>query len=158
MSQEERNAQAIEHAREQAAAFLGFVQSRVVIVEGREFVIPNPSLLSYEQQERYDELQMELEELDRYPDVVDDDGKVLRRGAIKEPHRKDGVRLENYDARHARAILGPEEFDLFVAGGGRPSDVSLFWAEMQKRLNDKRAEDSKSLRRLSDLAPVPDSD
>ncbi|SIC56540.1 gp32 protein [Mycobacteroides abscessus subsp. abscessus] len=144
MSQELRNAQAIEDAREQAAQYLGFIQSRTVTIEGRTFVIPNPSLLSYEQQERYDELQMELESLDRYPDVVDDEGNVLRRGAIKEPHRKDGVRLENYDARLARAILG-DEFDEFVAGDGRPSDVSLFWAEMQKRLTDKRAEDSKSL-------------
>ncbi|MEU9805024.1 hypothetical protein [Mycobacterium sp. NPDC050853] len=145
MSQEERNAEAIEDARKQAAEYLGFTQSRTVTVAGRQFVIPNPSLLSYDQQERYDELQMSLEDLDRYPDVEGDDGKVLRRGAIKEPHRKDKVRLENYDARLARAILGDEDFTLFVAGDGRPSDVSLFWAEMQKRLTDKRAEDSKSL-------------
>lgn len=144
MSQEERNAQAIEDAREQAAQYLGFVQCVTVTVEGQNFTIPNPSLLSYDQQERYDELQMSLEELDRHPDVLDDDGKLLRRGPIKEPHRKDGQRVENYDARLARAILG-EEFDEFVAGGGRPSDVSLFWAEMNRRLADKRAEDSKSL-------------
>ena len=144
MSQEEFQALSIEEARAQAADYLGFVQCKVVKVDDKEFTISNPALLTYEQQEAYDTLLMELEELDRHPDILDEDGKVLRRGAIKEPHRKDGVRVENYDARLARALFGDDDFTLFVAGGGRPSDVSLFWGEMNKRLADKRAADSKS--------------
>ena len=82
-------------AREQAAECLGFMASQPIQIGDEVFEVPHPSLLDDDQQNRYDELQLSLENLDRWPDVTDEDGSVLRQGELKDPHRtKDGKLVE----------------------------------------------------------------
>lgn len=147
-----------EAAREQAAEYLGYVASeRIRTPRGDVFEIPNPSLLDDEQQARYDLLQLEVESWDRYDDVLNDDGSVKTRGAIKDPARKDGELVENYNIQLAKAIFG-ERYDAFKAAGGRANDVSFIWAKMNKTIADKRAADSKSAGSDQAVAAVPDPD
>lgn len=52
-------------AREQAAEYLGFTASKEIVLEtGEVFEIPNPGLLDDDQQERFEELQAELDTFD----------------------------------------------------------------------------------------------
>jgi hypothetical protein len=135
-------------AREQAAEYLGMLASVKIKVEdakGAEvFEVPNPTLLDDEQQKRYDALQFSLEALERYPDVKDADGNVIRRGEPLEPHRdKEGKLVEHYNIRLAKAIFGDVGYKRFVAGGGRGNDVAAVWYQMQKRLTEAAKQDPK---------------
>jgi hypothetical protein len=134
-----------EAAREQAAEYLGFTASeRITTPRGEVFEIPNPSLLDDEQLPRYDALQLEVESWDHEPDDVDEDGKVVRRGELKEPNRKtvDGqtVLVENYHIQLAKAIFG-DRYEAFRAAGGRAADVTLVWRKMSREMAQRRDAD-----------------
>ncbi|MBZ4574705.1 hypothetical protein [Mycobacterium avium] len=147
-----------EAAREQAAEYLGYVASeKIRTPRGDVFEIPNPSLLDDEQQQRYDELQLEVESWDRHDDVLNDDGTVKHRGALKEPSRKDGVLVENYNIQLAKAIFG-DRYEAFKAAGGRANDVAFLWAKMNKSIADRRKADSKSAGSDQAVAAVPEPD
>ncbi|TDH57550.1 hypothetical protein E2F47_01925 [Mycobacterium eburneum] len=148
----------LEEARAQAAECLGFTVSECIrTADGTVFEIPNPSLLDDEQQTRYDQLLLESESWDRHPDVTDDDGNVIRRGALLEPNRKGGALVENFDIQQAKAILG-DRYPAFRAAGGRAKDVTIIWWKMNRQLNERRAADSKSAGGDSAVAAVPDAD
>lgn len=154
--------ESFEAAREQACEKLGFMRSRTITVGGRVWEIPNPSLLDREQQKRYNALQLyvqESAELDRYKDKTDDDGNVFK-GAPKVPWRTKAGKLieDDYDVRLTKAIFGDDKFDEFIKLGGRPSDIGLYWAEMNQHVADRQKNDSKSDGGDSRLAAVPDSD
>jgi hypothetical protein len=151
-------------AREQAAEFLGFMASVTIDVGGKPFEIPNPSLLSPDQQDRYDELEFETEKLDRHPDPVNEDGtpKVGNdghplKGAVMIPHRVNGVRVENYETRLAKALFG-EDYEAFIAAGGYPSQVGVHWAEMRRALEEREKSDAKSVGSDRELVEVPEAD
>jgi hypothetical protein len=146
-----------EEAREQAAEQLGFVASERIQVGNEIFEIPNPSLLDDEQQTRHDQLQFESESWERHPDTLNDDGSVKVRGALKEPHRKDGQLVENYNIQLAKAIFG-KRYSAYKAAGGRANDLAVIWWKMNKALADRRATDSKSVGSDPDLAVVSDAD
>lgn len=133
-----------EEAREQAADYLGMLASVKIEVKGGEvFEVPNPSLLDDDQQDAYDELQISLEALERWPDTKNDAGEVIRRGEPLEPHRtKDGTRVEHYNVRLAKALFG-ERYEKFKAGGGRANDVAVIWFQMQKKLTEQAKTDPK---------------
>lgn len=133
-----------EDARAQAADYLGMLASVEIEVKGgKVFEVPNPSLLDDEQQGRYDALQFSLEALDRWPDVKDADGNVIRRGEPLEPHRtKEGELVEHYNIRLARVLFG-DEYDQFRDGGGRGNDVATIWFQMQKKLSEQAKTDPK---------------
>lgn len=153
-----RDPETIEDARAQALEYIGLAMEKSIkLSNGDVFVIPNPSNLGYEQQERYDEMMMENENLDCHPDVLNEDGSVKTKGQPLEPHRKGGKRVENFDARVTRALFGTE-FDRFIKGGGRPSDVTLIWWEMNKRVADRQKSDPKSAVGAGDLAALPGAD
>ncbi|QBP31886.1 tail assembly chaperone [Mycobacterium phage GreaseLightnin] len=64
----------VETAKEQAADYFGFIASEYITVtlpDGtvERFEVPNPSLLDDEQQERWNELQFEIQQCDRLPDI-----------------------------------------------------------------------------------------
>jgi hypothetical protein len=141
-------------SREQAAEYLGFVASERIKVGDKVFEIPNPSMLDDEQQNRLDALELEAESWDRHDDVLNEDGTVKFRGTVKEPFRKDGVLVENYKIQQARAILG-DDFEAFIAAGGRSSDINLIWVKMNRKLSDRAADDSKSAAGDSEVAAVP---
>lgn len=130
-------------AREQAAEFLGFVASVVIDVEGEPFEIPNPSLLSPDQQDRYDELEFQVEQYDRHPAPQNEDGTpklgtdgVPLRGALMVPHRKDGNRATNYETLLAQALFG-DDYQKFIDAGGYPSQVGFHWAQMRRMVEER---------------------
>lgn len=153
-------------AREQAAEQLGFMAGVFIdLGDGEPFEIPNPSLLDPDQQDRYDQLLMDLEGLDRHPDPVEKDGSpklgadgVPLKGSIMLPHRKDGVRVENYETRLAKALFGDDDYKRFIAAGGRPSQIGVHWSEMRKVMADREAADKKSQGSDPAVGDVPDAD
>lgn len=150
--------ESFEAAREQAAEYLGYVASeKIRTPRGDVFEIPNPSLLDDEQQQRYDELQLEVESWDRHDDVLNEDGTVKTRGAIKEPARKGNVLVENYNTQLAKAIFG-DRYEAFKTAGGRGNDVAFVWAKMNKVIADRRAADSKSAGSDQGVEAVPHAD
>lgn len=147
-----------EQAREQAAEYLGFLASEYIRTErGDVFEIPSPNMLDDEQQARMDALALEVESWDRHPDVLNEDGSVRTRGALKEPNRKKDKLVENYNIQRAKAVFG-DRYEQFKAAGGRASDVATIWWKMNKMVADRVMRDPKSAGRTEDLATVPDSD
>lgn len=149
-------------AREEACNKLGFMRSVMVETQTRKWEVPNPSLLDYKQQKRVNALDLWVQttkELDRYKDTKDANGNVIK-GAPKVPWRTpDGVLIEDdYDARLVKALFGDDQFDAFIEDGGNPSDISLFWTQMQKHMADRAKQDSKSGSGVKHLAAVPDAD
>lgn len=141
----------VNDARMQAAEKLGFMAGVFVhLGDGKSFEIPNPSLLDPEQQARYDQLQFEMEKLDRHPDPVDPEGKPLldkngqpRKGEVKIPHRVGNELVENYETRLAKALFG-NDYERFVNAGGRPSQIGVHWSEMRQVMAEREAADDKS--------------
>jgi hypothetical protein len=143
-------------ARAQAAEYLGFVAGETITVGTRIFEIPNPSLLDEPQQDAVDALDVDMDEnWDRHPDVTDDKGNV-QRGPLKVPHRKDGQPV-NYNRELAKALFG-DQYDAFIADGGRPNDVALIWSRMNREMSERRAKDTKSGGSDSGVEAVPDAD
>jgi hypothetical protein len=132
-------------AREQASEYLGLVTSVIIKADNSNelFEIPNPNMLDDEQQQRYDQMQLDMEDLDRHPSWTDHQGNV-RKGNLLEPHRKGGKLVDNYNVRLAKVIFGDEGYQRFRAAGGRSADVGLVWGQMNAALTKRRAEDSKS--------------
>jgi len=141
-----------EEARAQAAEALGFVASEIITIGSAKFEIPNPSLLDEDQQSAVDALDVDMDEnWDRHEPVKDGE-----RGALKIPHRKNGVPI-NYNRELAKALFG-EQYEAFKAAGGRPNDVALIWSRMNQEMAKRRLADSKSGGSDSDMAAVPDAD
>lgn len=158
MSNPNLEADPIEEARAQAIEYLGFAKPKRVVVGGELFEIPLMSLMSREQQKRYNQLQLDLEELDRWPDTKNDDGEVVRMGDPKMPHRKKGKLVDDYDVRLTKAIFGDERGEFYLSNGGNPGDIALFWAESNKIVMDRQKDDSKSAGSVPSLAVVPNTD
>lgn len=138
------NPMSLKEAREQATEFLGMLASVAIKADnGEVFEIPNPSLLDDEQQQRYDALQLEAEGYDRHPDIKDEDGNIIRKGALQEPLRKNGKPVD-YNLKLAKAIFGEDTYKRFKAAGGRASDIGLFWGQMNQLLVKRMDRDSKS--------------
>lgn len=148
--------EAEESAREQLAEYFGFVRSVTISAGGEDFVIPNNSLLTEEQQERYDEVQAELRTLDHDTIVVRNaitnevvvdpkTGEPLTERILLEPHTKDGALVKpTYWSRVLRAILGNDDYARFIEKGGRSSQFRLVWSKMQREMLERAAADSKS--------------
>lgn len=114
---------------------------------GDVFIVPNPLALDDETQARVEVFQRG-EGLDR-DTVHDEDGEPLKGVTgevitrIKEPHQIDGVILEPVSVRSARAIMGDEAHEKFIAAGGRSSDVTLAWQYMHDQVKERADEDPK---------------
>ncbi len=110
-------------AKEQAADYWGFTPSVPIEVEGgKVFEIPNPALMDDDQQERWEELQYQLESCDRAPD-----------GEYLTPYRVDGELLKPpYNVRLAQALWGEDGYAEYKAGGGISSQIGLEWTRMSE--------------------------
>lgn len=107
-------------ARERTANYLGITASTALTVGDQVFEIPNPGLLDDDQQERWEELQFEVEQYDR-----NDDGELIK------PYRKDGQRITpGYNARLGVVLFGHKGYEQFKAAGGSGSQIALEWAKM----------------------------
>lgn len=145
-------------AIEQAAEFLGFMSGIPIdIGNGETWVVPNPSLLDDDQEDRYNEalneIRKEDEQLDRHPLIDGEDGP---KGAIIEPAQIDGVLVPNRNVRIAKALMGDDTYAKFKAAGGKASQITIHWQQMGKFMRERAARDSKSGSGNSPVDAVPD--
>ncbi|OMC02176.1 hypothetical protein [Mycolicibacterium fortuitum] len=71
----------VEAAKAQAAEYFGFIASETIeltLEDGttKTFEVPNPALFDDEQQERWNQLQFEIQQCDRLPDIEIPDHKL----------------------------------------------------------------------------------
>lgn len=71
----------VEAAKAQAAEYFGFTASESIVLtleDGttKTFEVPNPALFDDDQQERWEQLQFEIQQCDRLPDIVIPDHKL----------------------------------------------------------------------------------
>lgn len=168
----ERVVHSVREAKDQAAEYFGFASSTFIEVEKdgnrKVFEIPNPGLLDDDQQERYEELQFELEKCDREPDVevpeqtVVIDGKATTvaaytlPGDFKRPYRINGELLKPpYNVRLAVALFGEEGYAEYKAGGGIANQIGFEWAKMNKEYQERVESDPKSDGSTPALESVP---
>jgi hypothetical protein len=170
MSSSPRVPVSVEEAKAQAAEYFGFTaSSHIRVSSGEVFEIPNPGLMDDDQQERWEELQFELEQCDREPDITVPeqtlpDGTKLAartvRGDLISPYRKDGGLLKPpYNVRLAKALFGEEGYAKYKAGGGIANQIAMEWARMNREFEERvNSGDSKSGGSDSTLAAVPSGD
>lgn len=151
-------------ARAQAAEYLGFAESTEIVLDsGEVFEIPNPGLMDDDQQERFEELQAELDTFDHEevevpvveytvetrtdgttysePKVV---GHKKERTLLTNPHRKNGKPVKPpYNVRLAIALWGKEGYERYKAGGGRANQIALEWTRMNREFMQKVQSDPK---------------
>lgn len=148
-----RVAKSTREAREQASEYFGFPASAIIEVGEKKFEIPNPGLMDDDQQERWVDLQFELEQCDREPDTIIpehklEDGTVIPeqviKGDLKSPYRKDGVLMRPpYAVKVAQAILG-DDYQAFKEAGGSGSYILVEWARMDDEFKKRVNVDPKS--------------
>lgn len=155
----------VAEAKEQAAEYFGFTASTYVRVDsGKVFEIPNPGLLDDDQQERWEQLQFDLESCDREPEITIpeqklEDGSVLPArvlpGDLIMPYRKGGQLLKPpYSVRLAVALFGEDGYKEYKSGGGIANQISVEWARMNKQYSERVSGDSKSSGSLSEVADI----
>ena len=151
-------------ARAQAAEYLGFTASTEIVLDtGEVFEIPNPGLLDDDQQERFEELQAELDTFDHdevevpvveytvetradgttysEPKVV---GHKRERTLLTNPHRKNGKPVKPpYNVRLAIALWGKDGYERYKAGGGIANQIALEWTRMNREFMAKVKDDPK---------------
>lgn len=166
-SARERRAVSPKLAREQSAEYHGFAASVEIVIGDETFEIPNPSLLDDDQQERFNELNAEIEATcDREDDIeiaehTMKDGTVIParklRGDLKQPYVIDGVPIKPaYNLRLAKVLFGEEGYARFKAGGGRSNQIALIWGQMQKEYDERHKADPKSGGSVEASPVVPD--
>lgn len=132
-------------AREAAAEAQGFLASVEITAGNDVYEIPQRGLLDDDQAERLAELELETESWDREPDVTLSSGTVVK-GQLKRPYRKGGKLVKpSYPVRVAIALWGEERYNRYKAAGGRSADVTAALALMDQRVQEREAEDSKSV-------------
>lgn len=159
----------VEDAKEQAADYFGFASAAYIEVEKdgvkKVFEIPNPGLMNDDQQERWDELQFEMEGWDREDDIIIpertlEDGSVIPGATIpgdfKTPYRINGELLKPpYSVRLAIALWGKEGYEEYKAGGGISNQIPMEWARMNAEYQKRVDADPKSDGDVPALESVP---
>lgn len=152
-------------ARDQATEMYSFLASTFIKAGDEEFEVPHKDLLDPEQQERYDELQLEIEGYDREPDLVElttEDGRVIRPagpGPVKTPHRRNGKLIKPpLSERHGIVLWGKEGAARFRAAGGNFNLIDIIWGDQVVQLRKWREADSKSADGDSGVASASDGD
>lgn len=151
------SSEAEEAARDQLAEYFGFASHDTITAGGEKFVIPNPSLLDEDQQERYDEVQHQLRKFAHETIVIRNaitnevvvdpkTGEPLTDRVLIEPHEDaDGNLIKPpYWSRVLKAVIGGDEYARFVKQGGRPNQFRLVWSKMQREMLERAASDAKS--------------
>lgn len=131
-------------AAEQAADYFGFLASRKIDLGdgGPLLEIPNPQLLSPDQQDRVNAVRVAFEDCDR-EEIELSDGKVIK-GGYKEPRRRKGKLVTpSYDVQLAIAVWGEDDYKRFAAAGGKPGLISMVWAQMDDQFSRRRERDPK---------------
>ena len=135
--------------REQAAEYLGFKPYvDLDIGDGEVFtlyyrdLLPPDQYLAMQEHERFMREDLDTETVP--DDIVD--GRTLTRP--KSPPRVNGE-LIYPEAHQAKLIMScdprPNVYERFIAAGGVPGQIQMFWTECVLRMKDRAVKDSKSL-------------
>lgn len=113
--------------------------------DGEVFEIPHKDLLDNDQQERWDDLQDDIRDYDREPDVVAANGTVIAKGQLIYPHRKDGVRVKpSWPERLAIVLWGKDGAKRAKAGGINFNEIEIIWAKQKFEMEERMRADPKS--------------
>lgn len=136
-------------ARAQAAEAQGFLASIIIKAGGEDYEVPQRGLLDDDQADRMFALELETESWDREDPITikaPDGSETTRQGPLKRPYRKDGKLIKPaYAVQVATAIWGQAKYDKYKAAGGRASDVTAALAYLDQRVQEREADDSKSV-------------
>lgn len=162
-----RIAVSVQDAKDQAAEYFGIASGVTIQAGNQTFEIPNPGLLNDDQQERWEELQFELEACDREPDIeiaestLPDGTTIPARvipGEVKRPYRIQGQLMKpSYNVRLAQVLFG-DRYDAFKEAGGSGNQVGLIWAKMNDEFQKRVEADPKSGGSDSTVEDVPAGD
>jgi hypothetical protein len=132
-----------EAARAQAADYLGFTAGIVFDLGNDEsWMLPNPAFLDTEQRKRHRAHQRFMKSLDK--ETVEDpiiEGREVERYVY--PYQKDGEDVDD-DVLLCKALMGDDIYDKFIAADGRPGQVAIHWAVMNRQMEVRTRVDSKS--------------
>ncbi len=153
-------------AREQASeGRYSFMRSEFRRAKGGEiFEIPHRDLLDNDQQERWEDLQHEIRQYDREPDIYgppDADGnkQVIARGALIFPHLKNNERVRpSWPERLAIVLWGEDGAARAKAGGVNFNEIEIVWEKQRIAMQEREADDPKSEAGGAGVAAVSDGD
>ena len=152
--------QAREQAHEYGATI--FDSTRLRLDDGTVVEIPpHPTLRELDEDvlEALDQLDIDMESCDRYPDNADGTP-----GAVMIPYRRGGVRVSPpWDVQRILIALGEDAYAQLRAGtvNGKRGSVKMVkevWRAQGEEITRRQAKDSKSAGSSVDLAPVPEAD
>lgn len=113
--------------------------------EGEVFEIPHKDLFDLGQQERWDDLQDDVRDYDREPDVLAPNGALIKRGDPVYPHYKGGKRVRpSWPERLAIVLWGKDGAARAKAGGVNFNEIELVWAKQRFALEERMKADPKS--------------
>jgi hypothetical protein len=121
--------------------------------EGEVFEIPHKDLFDLDQQERWDDLQDEMRDYEREPDVLAANGNLIAKGQLVYPHRwaktsdkgKKGERVKpSWPERLAVVLWGTDGAARAKAGGVLFNEIELVWAKQRLALEERQKSDPKS--------------
>lgn len=128
-----RRALSLNEAVEQNFEYFGTLSGeRINLGDGKPPIeIPHPEYLSPEQQRAVSAMRVKFAAYDvtRNGEYLDSAGNPV------EP---------SYDEQLCLALFGEDDYQRFLAAGGRPGLVGVVWSRMQGQFNKRRLADSKS--------------
>lgn len=124
--------------------------------EGEVFEIPHKDLFDNDQQDRWDDLQDQIRQYDREPDVLAPDGTLIARGNLIYPHRLNDERVKpSWPERLAIVLWGEEGAARAKSGGVNFNEIELVWAKQKYEMDERLKNDSKSASGSGGVAPAP---
>jgi hypothetical protein len=132
-------------ARAQEAEFFGVQAGFDYDLGDDTWTLPNPSYMPPEMKKRYlEHLRFLAEDLDSEPIVDPATGKNVRgRTRNKWPLRKDNVLIDE-DELLCRALMEDAVYEKFIKAGGVPGQVQARWQMMNRQMQERLQQDSKS--------------
>lgn len=121
--------------------------------QGEVFEIPHKDLFDLDQQERWDDLQDEMRDYEREPDVLAPNGALIAKGQLVYPHRwakttargKKGERVRpSWPERLAIVLWGTDGAARAKAGGVNFNEIELVWGKQRLALEERMKADPKS--------------
>lgn len=146
MSNDEKRTKTIQQAMEQNAEFFGFDLCDEIEIGGGETVkIMYRDLLDIDTKARVDQVYRDYAACDRMSiEAVDGDGKKTTiEGGYKEPREKGGAPFD-LDEQVSIALWGEDAYKRYTAAGGPPGLTLMVWTRMQRQINKRVVQDSKS--------------
>lgn len=130
-------------AREQATDYLGFMGSVIYDLDNDQtWELPNPQLMPPDMEERFNEHQRfmseELDTVDRKDPITGENRPVQQ-----FPLRHKG-KLINDKELLCIALMGEPTYKKFLKAGGVPGQITTTWQMMQRQLQERMRQDSKS--------------